>query len=129
MDDEVWTGHTDRLDGEAVQQICGGVEPFYPVASRNRSLKKQRTRHIINGAKDVFGFTVLRRSVGTRHPQKYPFGDEECVRGGVIELTTIVALDGFDSAAKLCGDISEKCDKVERVSDLTCKGKVHTKWE
>jgi hypothetical protein len=51
------------------------------------------------------------------------------VRGGVIELTTIIALDGFDGAAKLCGDISEKCDKVEKVSDLIRKGKVHTKWE
>jgi hypothetical protein len=24
----VWTGHADRLGGEAVQQICGGVEPY-----------------------------------------------------------------------------------------------------
>jgi hypothetical protein len=60
-------------------------------------------------------FTVLRRSVGTRHPQKYPFGGEECARGAVIKLTAIVALDGFDGVAKLCGDISgffwqsEKC--------------------
>jgi hypothetical protein len=40
MEGKVWTGRADRLGGEAVQQICGGVEPFYPVASRNRSLKK-----------------------------------------------------------------------------------------
>jgi hypothetical protein len=43
MDGEVWTGHANRLGGEAVQQICGGVEPFYPVVSQNRSLKKQET--------------------------------------------------------------------------------------
>jgi hypothetical protein len=30
---DVWTGRADHLSGEAVQQICGGVEPFYPVAS------------------------------------------------------------------------------------------------
>jgi hypothetical protein len=108
MEGEVWIGRTDRLGGEAVQQICGGVEPFYPVVSRNRSLKEQGTQHIIDGAKDAFGFTILRRSVGTRHPQKYLFGGEECARGGIIELTTIVALDCFDGAAKLCGDISEK---------------------
>jgi hypothetical protein len=105
------------------------VEPFYPVVSQNRSLKKQGTHHIIDGANNAFGFTVLWRSVGTRHPQKDPFGGEECAREGVIELTVIVALDGFDGAAKLCGDISEKCNKVEKVSDLTRKGKVHTKWE
>jgi hypothetical protein len=106
MQGEVWTGRADRLGGETVQQICGGVEPLYPIASRNRSLKKQGTQHIIDGAKDSLGFTVL-RSVGTRHPQKYPFGGEECTRGGVIKLTTIVALNDFDGAAKLCGDISK----------------------
>jgi hypothetical protein len=51
------------------------------------------------------------------------------VRGGVIELTTIITLDDFDGAAKLCGDISKKCDKVEKVLDLMRKGKVYTKWE
>jgi hypothetical protein len=40
VEGEVWAGREDRLVGEAVQQICGGVETFYPVASRNRSLKK-----------------------------------------------------------------------------------------
>jgi hypothetical protein len=35
------------------------------------------------------------------------FGGEECARGGVIELTTIVTLDSFDDVAKLCGDISD----------------------
>jgi hypothetical protein len=52
----------------------------------------------------VLDFTILRGSVATRHPQKYPVGGEECTRGGVIELMTIVALDDFDGAAKLCGD-------------------------
>jgi hypothetical protein len=40
MEGEVWTGRVDRLGREVIQQICGGVEPFYPVASRNRSLKR-----------------------------------------------------------------------------------------
>jgi hypothetical protein len=105
------------------------VDPFYPIASHNRSLKKQGTQYIIDGAKDALDFTILQRSTVTRHPQKYPFDDEECVRGGVIELTTIVALDDFDGATKLCGDRSEKIDKVEKVSDLMCKGKIHIKWE
>jgi hypothetical protein len=48
------------------------------------------------------------------------------VRGGVIKLMTIIALNGFDSATKLCGDIGEKCDKVEKVLDLMRKGKVYT---
>jgi hypothetical protein len=108
MEGEVWVGRADRLGGEVVQQICGGVARFYPVASQNRSLKKQGAQHIINGAEDALDFTVMWRSVGTRHPQKCPFGGEECVRGGVIELMTIVTLDDFHGATKLCGDISEK---------------------
>jgi hypothetical protein len=37
------------------------------------------------------------------------------VRGGVIELTSIVALDGFDGAAKLCGDIIDFFDSGKSV--------------
>jgi hypothetical protein len=33
MEGELWTGHADRFCGEAVQQIFGGVEPFYPVST------------------------------------------------------------------------------------------------
>jgi hypothetical protein len=78
--------------------------------------------------KDALGFTVLRKSVWTRHPQKYPVGGEECAREGVIKLTAIVALDGFDGTAKLCGDISEKIWQSEKVSDLMCKEK-STQWD
>jgi hypothetical protein len=52
MEGEVWTGRANRLGGEAVRQICGGVKPFYPVVSWNRSLKKQGAQHIIDGAED-----------------------------------------------------------------------------
>jgi hypothetical protein len=33
---------------------------------------------------------------------------EECSRGGVVELTTVVALNSFDGATKLRGDKGEK---------------------
>jgi hypothetical protein len=59
MEGEVRAGCADRLGGEAVQHICGGVELFYPVASHNRSLKKQGTQHIIDGVDDALGFTIL----------------------------------------------------------------------
>jgi hypothetical protein len=67
MEGYVWAGRADCLVGEAVQQICGGVEPFFLVASRNRCLKKQGAQHIIDGAEDALGFTILWRSVGIRH--------------------------------------------------------------
>jgi hypothetical protein len=77
-------------------------------ASRNRSLKEQGTQHIINSVKYALDFTVLWRSVWTRHLHNHPLGGEECTRGGIVELTTIVALDDFDGAVKLCGDIREQ---------------------
>jgi hypothetical protein len=67
MKGEVWIGRVDRLGGKAVQQICDGVEPFYPVASRNRSLKEHAVQHIINSAKDALGFTILWIIIWTRH--------------------------------------------------------------
>jgi hypothetical protein len=45
MEGEVWDYHADRLGGEEIQQICDGVEPFYP-ASQNRNLKN-RERNIL----------------------------------------------------------------------------------
>jgi hypothetical protein len=45
--------------------------------------------------------------VWIRHPRNHPIGGEECGRGGVIQLTAIVTLGGFDGAAKLCGGVSE----------------------
>jgi hypothetical protein len=63
MEAKVWTGRADHYDGEVVQQICGGVESFYPVAYQNRSMKKQGTEHIIDSVKDALSFIVLQRSV------------------------------------------------------------------
>jgi hypothetical protein len=91
-------------------------------------MKEQGAYHIINGAKNALGFTILRWSVWTSHPQNLPISGEEWA-GGIVVLTAIVALDGFDGAAKLCRDISDFFDKVKNMLDLMCKGKVHTKWE
>jgi hypothetical protein len=55
--------------------------------------------------------------------------DEECSRGGIVKITTVVTMDSFDGATKLCGDKGKKIVEVEKVSYLTHKGKVHTKWE
>jgi hypothetical protein len=98
----------DHFAGKMVQQICGSVEPFYPVVSRKRSLEEQGANHVINGEDSTLGFTVLWRSVGAGHPQNHPTNDEECSRGGVVELPVVVVLDNFDGAAKLCGDKGEK---------------------
>jgi hypothetical protein len=39
---------------------------------------------------------------------------EECSRGDVVKLTSVIALNNFDGAAKLCGDKDDFFDKVKR---------------
>jgi hypothetical protein len=126
---DIQAGDADCLARETVQQVRSSWESVDPVASRHRSQKEQGADHVIDGAKSALSFTVLQRGVGIRHPQDDPTGGEKRVGGGVVELTTVVTLDGFNGAAKLSGDKGEKINKVEKVSDLTRKGKVHTKWE
>jgi hypothetical protein len=72
VESDIGVGCADRFAGKTVQYICGSVEPFYPVASRGKSLKEQGANHVINGAESTLGFTILRRSIGAGHPQKPP---------------------------------------------------------
>jgi hypothetical protein len=90
VESDIGAGCMDRFAGKTVQQICDSVEPFYPVASRERSLKEQGANHVINGVKSTLGFTVLWRSVGAGHPQNHLMSGKECSRGGVVELLAIV---------------------------------------
>jgi len=52
-------------------------------------------------------------------------GEEEGVHAGVVELTSIVALDGFHQAPNCVRTCEKKFASVEKVSDLTRRGKVH----
>jgi len=52
-------------------------------------------------------------------------GEEKGACGGVVELAAIVTLDALNGAAKLGRDIGKKLAKVENVSDLRRRGKVH----
>jgi hypothetical protein len=103
------------------------VECFDPVASQHRGLKQQTKEHIIDGVKRTLSFINLRRGVWVGHPQEDPTGGKECMGGCIIELMTIVTLDGFDGAAKLRENKGKKIDNVGKVSDLAHKGNVHTK--
>jgi hypothetical protein len=83
--------------------------------------------HIIDGVKRTLDFTILRRGVWAGHPQDDPTGGKECTGGSIVKLTVIVTLDNFDGAAKQCENKGENIDSVGKVSDLTRKGKIHTK--
>ena len=101
-------GGADRLRGEAVQQVCGSVETFRPVAPGKGSLDQQGANNVINGANNTLSFTILRRSVRTRHPQCSALGEKEEPTRGVVKLPPIVTLDGLDRAAELSSNIGKK---------------------
>jgi hypothetical protein len=84
------------------------VKPFSPIVPRKGSLNKQRADDIINGANDVFGFTILRGRVSTRHPELCPFRQKKGPSGRVVKLTPVVARDGLDGVAKLSSNISKE---------------------
>jgi hypothetical protein len=75
----------------------------------------------------MLGLIVPRRGVWAGHLQDDSTGGKECTRGSIVELTTVVTLDGFDGATKLRVNKDGFFDNVEKVLDFTCKGKVHTK--
>jgi hypothetical protein len=54
-----------------------------------------------------------------------PVREEEGTGGGVIELTTVVALDGLDGEAELSGHPSEEVENHGKSIRLARKGKVH----
>jgi hypothetical protein len=104
---EVGSRVAHRLRGETVEEMCGGVHGLCPVAGRERCLKEKATDHVGGGANDVFGPVVLGRGVGARETQLDTMREEEGMRGVVVELTTIITLEGTDRATKLGGDPGE----------------------
>jgi hypothetical protein len=70
-------------------------------------LKKQRTHHIVSRTDDVLSFIILRRGVGTQHPQEHAVG-EEGPSARVVKLAPVIALDGLDGGAELCGNIGKE---------------------
>jgi hypothetical protein len=66
-----------------------------------RSLDQQNTDDIVNQTNNTFSFTILWGRVRTRHPELCAIQQEEDAGGRVVKLTSIVALDSFDSPAEL----------------------------
>ena len=109
-------GGRNRLGGETIEEVGGSTETLNPIPRRERSLEKQGANNIINGTDDTLRFTILRRRVGTRHPELRAMGEQEGARRGVIKLTPIVGLDGLDGATELCSNVGKEIGQsVKRV--------------
>jgi hypothetical protein len=96
--------------------VCGDVQGLCPVAGRERPLEEKATNHISGGANHVFGPAVLGRGVGARETQLNAMSEKERTGDVVVELVTIVTLQGMDRATKLGGyPGKEVCEGGERV--------------
>jgi hypothetical protein len=45
---------TNRLGGEAIEEMGGSVQGLYPITDRDRRLKEKATDHVGSVANDVF---------------------------------------------------------------------------
>ena len=53
-------------------------------------------------------FSILLRSIWTRHAECNTVGEEEHAGLRIVEFTAIIALDALDGGAKLYANISKK---------------------
>jgi hypothetical protein len=74
-------------------------------------LDQKSVHDIVCGPNHALCLTVLWRSIRTRHTELDTSGEEEGARGGVIELTPIVALDGLNGEAELSGHPGKEVKK------------------
>lgn len=76
------------------------MESFNPVGRRNACLKQKGTHNIVGGTDNALGLTVLWGSVQVWKSDT--ICEKERVGRGIVKFPTVVALDAFDSGAKLC---------------------------
>jgi hypothetical protein len=84
------------------------VKTLNPVVSRKGSLEWQGAHDIIGGTNHMLNLAILWGRVGTRHPKLDTVRKDEGASGGVVKLTSIVALDTPDGTTKLRGHKSKK---------------------
>jgi hypothetical protein len=87
-----------------VQQVCGGVETLYPILWWHGSFKQQSMNNVVGGAQHTLSFTILRTDVLAGHSEVHAMSKEKLPRGGVVELTPIVALDTLNRVVKMSVD-------------------------
>jgi hypothetical protein len=95
-------GVTHCLGGNAIE-MGSNVFSLCPIADRKRPLKEEATYHVSGGANNLFGPTVLKGSVGAQESQ-CNIVEEKGVRGRVVELATVITLEGTNRTSELGGD-------------------------
>jgi hypothetical protein len=107
-EDSVVRSRSGRSCGrKTVEKVGGGVEALCPEARGKGGLDQKSAHDIVCGPNHALCLAVLWRSIRTRHT-KLDTTSEEGARGGGIELTPVVALDGLNGEAELSGHPGKK---------------------
>jgi hypothetical protein len=88
-----------------------------------RRLKEEATQHVVGGANHALDSAILRGGVRARHPKLHDVGEKECVRRGVIKLSSIIAPNGLDGTTELSQHPCKEMRKVGEDVKLTMEGK------
>jgi hypothetical protein len=72
---------------------------------------------------NTFSFTILWGRVRTRHPELCAVRQEEDAGGRVVKLTSVVALDSFDSPAELSRQIGKEIGQSSEGARFKFQGK------
>jgi hypothetical protein len=119
----VWCGSGAGSGRKTIKEIGGGVQALSPEASRKRRLEQKSAHGVISGVNHPLSLAILRGGIRARHAQLDTVREEEGTEGGVIKLTTIVALDGLDCEAELRGHPSEEVKNRGKSIRLRTQGK------
>ena len=86
------------------------MQGLSPETSKKRGLKEKSAHGVVGGANHALSLAILRGGIRARHAQLDTVREEEGTGGGVIELPTIVTMDGLDDEAELCRHPSEEVE-------------------
>ena len=79
------------------------MEALSPEAWGQGGLEEESAHNVVRGANHALSLAVLGRSIRTRHAQLNTPREKERARGGVIELTAVVTLNGLNGETELSG--------------------------
>jgi hypothetical protein len=88
-DSKVRSGVSNRLGGQAVEEVGGSGQGLSPVVSKKGGLKKQRAHDIVHCVNHALSPTVLRGRVGARHTKVDTVGEKEVTGRIVIKLRMV----------------------------------------
>jgi hypothetical protein len=104
----VRSGGRARSRRETVEEVSRGVKGLGPETCREVRLEKKSADGVVGRADHAHSLAVLGGGIRARHPQLHPVGEKEVTGGGVIELTTVVTLNGLNGEAELSGHQAKK---------------------